>query len=63
MADCPSKKRWDAENVRIFTFKLFLRTDRDVYEYLKDRNRRDTIKLAIRFLMAHEEQARKEFGE
>ena len=62
-SDPPRKKRWDAENVRIFTFKLFLGTDKDVYEYLKDRNKRNTIKLAIRFLMAHEEQARKEFGE
>ena len=48
MPDAPSKKKWDAENVRIFTFKLFRKYDSDVIEFLEPRNKREIICAAIR---------------
>lgn len=48
MPDAPSKKKWDAENVRIFSVKLFRKNDSDVIEFLEPRNKRDTICAAIR---------------
>lgn len=55
MPDSPSKKKWDAANVRIFTFKLFRRTDQDVIEYLESANRRNVICAAIReYIKNHE---------
>lgn len=53
MADAPSKVRWDKENVRIFTFKLFRKNDEDVIEYLEPRNKRDIICAALREYMAN----------
>lgn len=50
-SDAPSKQRWDAENVRIFTFKLFRKTDTDVIEYLEGKNKRNIICAAIREYM------------
>lgn len=53
MPDAPSKKRWDAENVRIFTVKLFRKTEQDVIEYLEPRNKREIICAALREYMAN----------
>lgn len=53
MPDAPSKKRWDAENVRIFTVKLFRKTEQDVIEYLEPRNKRQIICAALREYMAN----------
>ena len=51
MPDCPSKVRWDAQNVRIFTVKFMRKTDQDVIDFLEPRNKRDTICAAIREYM------------
>lgn len=48
MPDAPSKKKWDAENTRIFSVKLFRKTENDVIEYLEDKNKRTIICAAIR---------------
>lgn len=57
MPDSPSKVRWDAENVRIFTFKLFRKTDQDVISFLETRNKRNTICAAIReYMENHKEE-------
>lgn len=59
MPDAPSKKRWDAENVRIFTVKLFRKTDEDVIEYLEPLNKRNIILTALREYMAnHKEEVK-----
>lgn len=59
MPDAPSKKRWDAENVRIFTVKLFRKTDEDVIEYLEPLNKRNIILAALREYMAnHKEEVK-----
>lgn len=51
MPDAPSKIRWDAENVRIFTVKFMRKTDEDVIEFLEPRNKRNTLLKAIRYYM------------
>ena len=56
MPDSPSKKRWDAENTKIFSVKLFRKTEQDVIEYLEDRNKRETIVKAIRMLKESERE-------
>lgn len=53
MPDAPSKVRWDAENVRIFTVKMFRKTEQDVIEYLEPKNKRNIICAAIREYMAN----------
>lgn len=57
MPDAPSKKRWDAENVRVITFKLFRKNDEDVIDYLEGKNKRDTICAALReYMENHKEE-------
>lgn len=56
MPDAPSKKRWDAENVRVITFKLFRKNDEDVIGYLEGKNKRDTICAALREYMEHHKE-------
>ena len=34
MPDCKSKKKWDSENVSIYTFKAFVKTDSDIIDHL-----------------------------
>ena len=53
MPDCNGKKRWDKENVLFVTTKLFANTDKDILEFLKDKPRATTIKLALREYMAN----------
>ena len=48
MPDAPSKKRWDAENVRIISIKLFRKKDQDVIDFLEGRNKHDVFCEAIR---------------
>ena len=56
MPDSNAKKKWDAINARIFSVKLFRKTDNDVIEYLECHNRRDTICAAIReYIEKHKE--------
>lgn len=56
MPDAPSKIRWDKENVRIITFKLFRKTDQDCIDFLEGKNRRDTICAALRLMMEKEKE-------
>lgn len=57
MSDPESKQRWDAVNTRIFTFKLFRKTDEDVIQFLEPRNKRNTICAAIReYMENHKEE-------
>ena len=57
MPDSPAKKKWDAANTRIFSIKLFRKTDNDVIEYLENRNKRDTLCAAIReYMENHKEE-------
>ena len=54
MPDRECKKRWDKENVRIITTKLFItkETDKAVYDYLKQQESASaTIKAALREYM------------
>lgn len=48
MPDSEWKKKWDAQNTRIFSVKFFRRTDNDVIEFLESRNKRNIICAAIR---------------
>ena len=52
-ADAPSKQRWDAENTRIFTVKLFRKSENDVIEFLEGKNKRNVICEAIREYIAN----------
>ena len=60
MADAPSKIRWDKENVRVYTFKLFRKKDQDVIDYLENKNKHDAITSAIReYMKNHPEGSEK----
>ena len=56
MPDAPSKKRWDAENVVIYTVKFMRKTDQDVIEFLQGKNRRNTICEAIRYYIENHKE-------
>ena len=56
MPDAPSKKRWDAENVLIYTVKFMRRTDADVIDFLQGKNRRDTILKVVRYYIEHHKE-------
>ncbi len=51
MPDAPSKRRWDKENLYIFTVKLQKRYDKDVIGFLDGKNKRDTILKVFREYM------------
>ncbi len=53
MPDAPSKRRWDAENVKVITFKLFLKSDSDIIDFLEDKPKAIVVKLALREYMAN----------
>lgn len=48
MPERESKKRWDAANSRVYTFKLMNKTDQDVIDFLEGKNKRNIILAAIR---------------
>lgn len=56
MPDAPSKKRWDAANVRIITIKFFRKKDQDVIEYLECRNKHDAVCSALREYMKNHKE-------
>lgn len=57
MPDSEAKKRWDAENVRIFSVKFFRRTDNDVIEFIEKHNKRNIILAAVReYMENHKEE-------
>ena len=58
-SDSEAKKRWDKENISVFSVKLFRKTDQDIIEYFsknvtKERSRYQIVKQALRLLMAQE---------
>ena len=58
MADPASKIRWDKENVRVYTFKLFRKKDQDVIDYLENKNKHDAITSALReYMKNHPEES------
>ena len=54
MPDSEAKKRWMKENSKIISFKVMLKSDADIIEFLKDRPTATTIKQALRLLMETE---------
>ena len=56
MPDAPSKRRWDAENVRVITFKLFRKNDEDIIDFLEGKVRGEVIKAALREYMANHKE-------
>ena len=56
MPERESKKRWDAANSRVYTFKLMNKTDQDVIDFLEGKNKRDTICAALREYMANHKE-------
>ncbi len=59
MPDAPSKKKWDAANVRIMTVKFMRKKDQDVIDYLEGRNKHDVICAALReYMENHKEETK-----
>lgn len=51
MPDSEAKKKWMKENSKIVSFKLMLKSDSDILDYLSTRPTATTIKLALREYM------------
>ena len=51
MADAPSKLRWDAENTRTYTVKLFRKTDEELINYMENKPKGELIRKALRYYM------------
>ena len=59
MPDSEAKKRWIKENTKVISFKVMLKSDNDIIEYLKTVPTATTIKAALREYMAnHPEEMR-----
>lgn len=64
MPDSNAKRRWDSENVIIFSTKLFKRTDADIIEFVNNKIAQGTprgtlVKAALReMLKAEKEQSK-----
>lgn len=56
MPDSAPKRRWDAQNVKVYTFKLYRKKDQDVIDYLESRNKHDAICAALREYMEKEKK-------
>lgn len=56
MPDPASKRKWDKENVVLVGIKLFRKTDSDIIEYLKDKNKRDTVLEALRYYIENHKE-------
>lgn len=54
MGESEAKKKWQKENTVFVGVKLQKSTDKDIVEYLEGKNRNDTVKKALRLLMAQE---------
>ena len=57
MPDSPAKKKWLKENSKAVTFRLMIKGDADIIEYLETVPTATTIKLALREYMANHTQA------
>lgn len=53
MADAPSKQKWDAENTRTYTVKLFRKTDEELIEYMEGKPKGELIRKALREYMKY----------
>lgn len=51
MPDAPSKKKWDAANVKIISVKFFRKKDQDIIDFLEGKNKHDVIAAALREYM------------
>ncbi len=61
MPDCKSKKKWDAENVSVYTFKAFVKTDSDIIDHLaKYPSKSGEIKRLLRIALAVEKEQKAE---
>ena len=56
MPDSPSKRKWDAENIRTITIKLNRNKDKDIIEFLESKNKHDAICEAVRYYIEHAKQ-------
>ena len=56
MPDSEAKKKWIAENSVVYTVKLMRKSDQDVIDFLKDKNRRDTICMVVREYIEHHKE-------
>lgn len=59
MPDSPAKKQWIKEHTVSIGIRLQKKTDSDIIEYLEDRQKQTEIKKALRFYIAHKEEAEK----
>ena len=57
MPDSPAKKKWLKENSKAITFRLMLKSDADIIEYLGTVPVAATIKAAVREYMANHSSA------
>lgn len=51
MPDSEAKKRWMKENSKIISFKMMLKSDKDILDFLQDKPTATTIKQALREYM------------
>ena len=51
MPDSEAKKRWMKENSKIISFKMMLKSDKDILDFLQDNPTATTIKHALREYM------------
>lgn len=61
MSDSEAKKRWDKENMIFIGFKLFRpvgnnTNDQDIIDFLADKVKGETIKLALREYMKNHKE-------
>lgn len=56
MPDSEAKKRWTRENSRIVSFKVMLKGDSDIIEFLQTVPTATTIKLALREYMENHKE-------
>ena len=57
MPDSPAKKKWLKENSKAVTFRLMIKGDADIIEFLETVPTATTIKLALREYIANHAQA------
>ena len=57
MPDSPAKKKWLKENSKAITFRLMLKSDADIIEYLGTVPVAATIKAAVREYMVNHSSA------
>lgn len=56
MPDSPSKKKWEAENILLIAIKLNRSKDKDIINFIENKNKHDAICEAVRYCIEHHEQ-------